>query len=306
MTDFNVPLNQQQATSEPVTAPPRAERRERSERRSQAEPGRRGPRRSPWVRYVGIAGRDLAIILATVAVIVFSVRSMHPIYANSPPVAQALLREKPVAPVAKAVLEPPPPRADTSAVDKLVSTPEFEADRKAFAADLVATGRVEPARADSIAFYAVREAYVRGIPPAVIFGVMLTENAQFISKAMSDVGAVGLMQVYPKVWLKELSSKFGKDLATDSTNLKYGVYILSTYVKSQQGKVSQQDLAKGLLRYNGCVRGTHTPHCFNYPTKVKTYVEKQGSSICGDKSFYDCIAKPFVAGLMGKSEEDAH
>jgi hypothetical protein len=33
---------------------------------------------------------------------------------------------------------------------------------------------------------------------------------------------------------------------------------------------------------------------------VKTYVEKQGNSICGDKGFYDCIARPFIAGLFGK------
>jgi len=111
------------------------------------------------------------------------------------------------------------------------------------------------------------------------------------------------MQVYPRIWLKALSSKFGRDLAADSTNLKYGVYILSQYMKSTQGKVQPQDITKGLLRYNGCVRGTNTPNCRTYPTKVKNYVERQGESLCGDKSFYECIAKPFVAGLLGKTEE---
>ena len=67
---------------------------------------------------------------------------------------------------------------------------------------------------------------------------MLTENALFVSGAMSNVGAVGLMQVYPKVWLKALSNKFGKDLATDSTNLKYGIYILGQYIKSDSGSVT--------------------------------------------------------------------
>src|SRR5206468_1148551 len=84
-----------------------------------------------------------------------------------------------------------------------------QSDRRAFAADLVATGRMNQVRADSISYYAVREAYRNGIPPAVVFGVMLTENALFVSGAMSNVGAVGLMQVYPKVWLKALSGKFG-------------------------------------------------------------------------------------------------
>jgi hypothetical protein len=159
------------------------------------------------------------------------------------------------------------------------------------------------ARADSIAYYAVREAYLDGIPPAVVFGVMLTENALFVSGAMSNVGAVGLMQVYPKVWLKALSAKFGKDLASDSTNLKYGIYILGQYIKSDSGSVSQKAVSSGLLRYNGCVRGTNTPNCRTYPAKVKTYVERQADAMCGDKSFYDCIAKPFIAGLFGKSAQ---
>src|SRR5439155_8777899 len=141
----------------------------------------------------------------------------------------------------------------------------FKQDCAAFAEDLVRTGRRSQARAYSISYYAVREAYIRGIPPAVIFGVMLTENSLFVSNAMSNVGAVGLMQVYPRIWLKALSSKFGRDLAADSTNLKYGVYILSQYMKSTQGKVQPQDITKGLLRYNGCVRGTNTPNCRAYP-----------------------------------------
>jgi len=303
MTESVVPLRQEPAISKPSAAAPSGNRRAGSDRRHQLSATRRAKKPSLWVRYLGVGARELGIIVASVAAIVFSVRSMRPIYANSPPVAEALVKREPIAPVAKAVLEPPPPATDSSAVDKLVATPEFEADRQAFAADLVRTGRVPQARADSIAFYAVREAYIRGIPPAVIFGVMLTENAQFISKAMSDVGAVGLMQVYPKIWLKELSAKFGKDLASDSTNLKYGVYILAEYLKPKSRPLSQESLMKGLLKYNGCVRGTHTPHCKTYPTKVKTYVEKEGESLCGDKSFYDCIAKPFVAGLLGQREE---
>jgi soluble lytic murein transglycosylase-like protein len=111
-------------------------------------------------------------------------------------------------------------------------SPEFAEQKRRFSSDLVRTGRMSQERADSIAHFAVREAFLRGVPPAVIFGVMLTENAQFISRAQSNVGAVGLMQVYPKVWLKELSKKFGQsDIAADSTNLRYGVFILSNYLK---------------------------------------------------------------------------
>jgi hypothetical protein len=274
-----------------------SERRHGSDRRGDAKPSRRGAKKSPWVRWLGIAGRDIAIVVFSVSAIVFSVRHVRPIFSGQPTIAQSLAR---VIPAARAALPVP---KDTSAVAQIVNSPQFAKDRAAFAADLVATGRMSQPRADSIAYYAVRESYVNGIPPAVVFGVMLTENSLFVSSAMSNVGAVGLMQVYPKIWLKALSNKFGKDLASDSTNLKYGIYILKTYIKSDSGAVTSQQLASGLLHYNGCVHGSNTPNCHTYPTKVKTYVEKSHGSICGDKGFYDCIAKPFIAGLFGKRED---
>ena len=280
-----------------VQEPEVSDRRLSRDRR--AEPGetRRAPQRSPWVRWVGIAGRDLVIVAVTVGAIVYSVNHVHPIFANQPTIAAELSK---VLPATRAALAPT--TKDTTKLGQLVSSPNFERDRRAFAADLVKTGRMDQSRADSISFYAVRESYLNGIPPAVVFGVMLTENALFVSGAMSNVGAVGLMQVYPKVWLKALSDKLGKDLATDSTNLKYGIYILSHYIKSDSGKVTPSDLSKGLLHYNGCVNGSNTPNCHTYPTKVKSYVEKQGGSICSSKGFFDCIAKPFIAGLFGKRE----
>jgi soluble lytic murein transglycosylase-like protein len=151
----------------------------------------------------------------------------------------------------------------------------------------------------------VREAYVRGISPALIFGVMLTENARFISAATSNVGAVGLMQVYPKVWLtEELKDSLGSDLASDSTNVKYGVFILKEYFnpRTKSGARREVPWTTALLRYNGCVRGTNTPRCHTYPSKVKNFVEKQATSICSGKGFYECIAKPFIAGLFGADD----
>jgi soluble lytic murein transglycosylase-like protein len=250
-------------------------------------------------RWMGIAGRDALIVVVTVCAIVFSVRHVNPIFSGQPSVAASLTK---ALPIAKAAFPNAAPK-DTSQLAQMMASPQFEKDRKAFASDLVATKRLSQERADSIAYYAVRESYRNGIPPAVVFGVLLTENARFVSGAMSSVGAVGLMQVYPKVWLKALSAKFGSDLASDSTNLKYGIFILKQYVKSDSGAVTASDASKGLLHYNGCVHGTNTPNCKTYPNKVKTYVEQAGSSICGDKSFADCIAKPFIAGLLGKRED---
>jgi hypothetical protein len=48
------------------------------------------------------------------------------------------------------------------------------------------------------------------------------------------------------------------------------------------------------------VTGSHTPNCKTYPNKVAGFVERQAEAMCGDKSFTDCIAKPFIAGLMGR------
>jgi hypothetical protein len=284
----------------PAPEPEVAERRHAADRRAEPDNGRRTRGPLDWTRWLGVAGRDLAIIIVAVSAIVFAVRHERPIFANQPSIAERLTTR---VPATRAMLTPKPSASDTSKVAQVTSSPEFERDRQAFAADLVKTGRMDQARADSIAYYAVRESYLNGIPPAVVFGVMLTENALFVSGAMSNVGAVGLMQVYPKIWLKELSSKFGKDLASDSTNLKYGIYILGQYIKSDSGSVSKKAVSTGLLHYNGCVRGTNTPNCKTYPSKVKTYVEKEANSICGDKSFYECIAKPFIAGLFGKRED---
>lgn len=257
-----------------------------SDRRHDPSPGRRGKRRT----VLGSLWRDAGAALALVIGIVFVGNHIHPIFAG---------REQIVARAMPAVAQAQ--KADSTREQRIVASPQFARDRTAFAADLVRTGRLSPARADSIAYYAVREAYRRNLPPAVMFGVMLTENAVFLSSAQSNVGAVGLMQIYPKVWLKELGSKFGRDLTNDSTNVKYGAFILSRYINPKgRDSVTAADIRKGLLRYNGCVRGTNTPNCRTYPSKVQRYVESKGTSLCGDKGFYDCIARPFLAGLFGE------
>jgi soluble lytic murein transglycosylase-like protein len=280
--------------------PPDADRRHSEDRLVAPAPTRRKRERGRWARWSIIGLREAVIGIIAIAAIVFAVRATQPIYTHEPKVVAGLAKKAPN--VTRALIGPTP--ADTSKVAQMMASPQFDRDRQAFAADLVATGRMTQARADSIAYYAVRESYIDGIPPAVVFGVMLTENSRFISGAQSNVGAVGLMQVYPKVWLKALSSKFGKDLQSDSTNLKYGIYILKQYVKSDSGAVTAGNIGKGLLHYNGCVLGKNTPNCKNYPTKVGNYVESSANALCGDKTFYDCIAKPFVSGLFGQKQAE--
>ena len=252
-------------------------------------------------------------IVSLVVAIGFTASIMKPVYAGKAPVVGDVIRQ--VAPPAPAPATPLRSGALADSVARIEASVEFAEQKRRFAEDLVRTGRMSQARADSIAHFAVREAFLRGVPPAVIFGVMLTENAQFISRAQSNVGAVGLMQVYPKVWARELNRKFGTtDIETDSTNLRYGVFILEHYLRPRDRRPSgvtararehlvttaPGGLMKGLLRYNGCVRGTNTPRCHTYPRKVQQYVERDAKSLCGNKNFYDCIAQPFMAGLLGR------
>jgi hypothetical protein len=273
------------------------DRRSRGDRRAHGGDGRRGGRHtSSALSYVL---RTLATVGVLVGVIVFTVRHTRPVFATQGTIGDAFRKR---APRAAAILAP----TDSSPIDRFMSTDRFLEEKRNFYEDLMRTGQLDSARADSIAQFAVREAFIRNISPAIVFGVMLTENAKFISGAMSNVGAVGLMQVYPKVWLKkQYIDSLGADLASDSTNVRYGVFILGQYFhpRTRSGDVRTRDYRDALLRYNGCVRGTNTPNCKSYPDKVKRYVEASATSICDGRSFYQCIAKPFLEGFLGESPD---
>ena len=272
------------------------ERRDKGDRREEQQgQGRRGGKQRPsGLRYVL---RAIGMVAVLVAVIVYTVANTRPIYSTGGTLGDELRKHAPGMAAAIGA-------NDSTHVDQLMATAKFQTEKRNFFLDVMRLKQVDSARADSIAQFAVREAYVRGISPAIIFGVMLTENARFISKATSNVGAVGLMQVYPKVWLtKEMSALFGKDIATDSTNVKYGVFILSQYFRprTKSGQTTDRDWQTALLRYNGCVKGTNTPRCHTYPDKVQRFVEGSAKSICDGRGFFECIGKPFIAGLFGKT-----
>jgi hypothetical protein len=289
---------------------PASERRTHGDRRH--DPGRRERRGAPRppgrvARALRTAGGYLFAIVTLLCVIAYTVTRMRPIYAGRAGVAEQLAARVPakeaVLPVLQAVTGKNP-RRDSATVEAFTASAQFQADRRNFAADLVRTGRMSQARADSIARYAVREGYIRGIPPALIFGLMLTENATFVSRATSNVGAIGLMQIYPKYWVKPLGKRFGTDLQRDETNIKYGVYIMQHYLKPKEGQVmGREQIRRGLLRYNGCVRGTNTPRCHTYPAKIARYVERDARALCGGKGFYECITRQFVSGLLGRDVE---
>jgi hypothetical protein len=293
-----MPMTEPTPTDAPAAAPVDSERRG-ADRRRDGDSGRRGMRRrSPRMEMLNAVVSYTFGILALVGVILFALAHTRPIFTQRASLTARIAQRGDSIQRARGAAPVP---TDVADADLKFRDPKVEADRKAFASDLVATGRMEQARADSVSYFATREAYSRGIPPALIFAVMLTENAVFKSRATSNVGAVGLMQIYPKVWLKALSKKFGHDLENDETNLKYGTFILAEYLKPKKGSdvATEADLRKGLLKYNGCVRGTNTPRCHTYPNKVDKFLQNDAKTMCKGRGFYDCVARPFVAGITG-------
>lgn len=174
-----------------------------------------------------------------------------------------------------------------------LATPAFLRDRHAFALDLVATGKTSFPRAIRLADVAVREAYRRQVPPALVLGVLLTENTELKSTARSRQGALGLMQIHPGPWRSSLGELFGRNLRNDTTNLRYGVYILGHLARrASEAPSGNEQWRTALLRYNGCVRGTNTKDCHRYPDVVRRKVLSKARTICAGKDFESCVVAP--------------
>lgn len=127
-------------------------------------------------------------------------------------------------------------------------------------------------RANTIANALVIEGAKKNLDPALLIGILLTENAKLDPSARSDVSARGLMQVMPfhaGKW-KECPSR---DLADIASNICYGTSIIASYIKRAPS------VEKALLNYNGCVRGTHTRNCQSYSGKVLKYADQAATAM---------------------------
>ena len=121
--------------------------------------------------------------------------------------------------------------------------------------------RDDPELARRVAVALVREANRAGLQPRLLLGVLLVENPWLDPEIRSSVGATGLMQVMPVhrgAW-----GDCGTDLEDIDSNICHGARIFAHYFNESGGNVD-----RALLRYNGCVRGTNTPNCDQYPTHV--------------------------------------
>ena len=114
--------------------------------------------------------------------------------------------------------------------------------------------------ANRIAGAIVDEGNRQKIDPAILVGVLLTEDATLDTTARSNVGARGLMQVMPTH-----AGKWGcgsNNLFSIESNICHGASILADNLRSSS------NMRTALLQYNGCVHGSNTPNCHTYPDKV--------------------------------------
>lgn len=127
-------------------------------------------------------------------------------------------------------------------------------------------------RANRIASALIREGGKRDLDPALLIGVLLTENAKLDPVARSNVSARGLMQVMP-FHAGKWEQCPSRDLADIDSNICYGTSILADLVKRSPS------LERALLRYNGCVRGTNTPNCRSYSGKVLRFADRAATQM---------------------------
>ena len=139
-----------------------------------------------------------------------------------------------------------------SALQAILLRPQLEVYFSRFSGDRALVRRISRAVA--------REAQRQQVPASLIAAVLVTENTTLKPEARSSVGALGLMQVMPMHAGAALCGS--SDLTDVDSNICHGTMILARNLRRTPTTTA------ALLRYNGCVRGTNTPDCHRYPSKV--------------------------------------
>lgn len=135
------------------------------------------------------------------------------------------------------------------------------ADEVAPLARVLRAYRDDERLARRVATALVREGRRANVAPDILLAVLLVENPWINPSARSSVGARGLMQVMPGhrgQWKACPNS-----LDDIESNICYGAQIFRSNLQETHGNVEA-----ALLRYNGCVNGTNTPNCHEYPAAV--------------------------------------
>jgi soluble lytic murein transglycosylase-like protein len=211
-----------------------------------------------WKRILKAALHGIGAAVLLAAGTVWTIRQHHPKFL--PPGA---LLHLPAAVVTAAApgTEPVPAPTDSAAV---VEIQKVAFSLRKYTNDTVLTRRIAQA--------IVVEGGKKNIDPALLVGVVLTEDAKLDPKARSFVGARGLMQVMP-FHAGKWKGCTSADLFAIDSNICHGVSILADLIKRSPS------VASALQRYNGCVRGTNTPNCHTYSGKVLKFAEQAASQM---------------------------
>jgi soluble lytic murein transglycosylase-like protein len=188
---------------------------------------------SPLKTAMRAASHAVALGVLLVGGAVWTISQQHPLYANP----GKLLR------LPAAIVDASQPTEQAFRIGEVLN--QYTHDR---------------ALAFRIADAIVDQADKEHIDPALLVGVLLTEDATLDPHARSSVGARGLMQVMPLH-----GGKWGcgsSDLFDIESNICHGVQILKAALDGSP------NTRVALLRYNGCVRGRNTPNCHLYDDKV--------------------------------------
>ncbi|MFN2636121.1 MAG: transglycosylase SLT domain-containing protein [Gemmatimonadaceae bacterium] len=188
---------------------------------------------SPMKSALSAVSHALALGTLLVGGAVWTISQQHPLYANP----GRLLR------LPAAVVDASKPTEQAFRIGEVLQ--QYTHDR---------------ALAFRIADAIVDQARKENLDPALLVGVLLTEDASLDPRARSSVGARGLMQVMPLH-----GGKWGcgsSDLFDIESNICHGVQIL------KQAMLDAPNTRVALLRYNGCVRGRNTPNCHRYDDTV--------------------------------------
>jgi soluble lytic murein transglycosylase-like protein len=222
----------------------------------------RKPIRGPaplWQRYLKNGLRGLGAVVLLAAGTVWTLRQQHPIF-----VKPGSLLHLPIALVTAAApgTEGYEPAPTDSAAQEEISRVAYSLHK--YTSDTVLARRIASA--------IVVQGGKKNIDPALLVGVLLTEDAQLDPKARSSVGARGLMQVMP-FHAGKWKGCTSADLFAIDSNICHGTSILADLIKRSPS------VSTALQRYNGCVRGTNTPNCHTYSGKVLKFAEQAATQM---------------------------
>jgi len=222
----------------------------------------RRPPRPPdprWKKTLKAALHGFAAAVLLAAGTIWTIRQQHPKFVKP----GELLHLPPalVTAVSPGTELTPPPPTDSAAQ---VEMKKVAYSLRKYTNDTVLAKRIASA--------IVVEGGKKNIDPALLVGVVLTEDAKLDPNAKSFVGARGLMQVMP-FHAGKWKGCTSADLFSIDSNICHGTSILADLIKRSPS------VANALQRYNGCVRGTNTPNCHTYSGKVLRFAEQAATQM---------------------------